>query len=109
MAQTKSSASAPKQDIEQLSAQIDTLKKDISAITRTLSELSSSTRDATVESLRSHAAELRDRGQENIRQARSHAEDLGHQAADAVRNQPAAAVGLAVGLGFLLGFMTGRK
>jgi ElaB/YqjD/DUF883 family membrane-anchored ribosome-binding protein len=34
---------------------------------------------------------------------------MGQQAADQVRNQPAAAVGLAVGLGFLVGFMTGRK
>jgi ElaB/YqjD/DUF883 family membrane-anchored ribosome-binding protein len=41
--------------------------------------------------------------------AQHRAEELGQQAADAVRNQPAAAVGLAVGLGFLLGFMTGRK
>lgn len=101
MAQPKAVNTAPQdtQDhVEHLSEQIAILRQDISAISKSLGELGVSTKDAAVESARVKAAELRASG-----------EELGQQAVDAVRQQPAAAVGVAVGVGFLLGFLTGRK
>lgn len=109
MAQVKSSDANPQEDIEQLSQQIATLREDISAISRTLSGLGGSTRDAAVDNARRKAADLRQAGEEHFHSAQLRAEEMGHQAADAVRNQPATSVGLAVGLGFLLGFITARK
>lgn len=109
MATAKSTESSPQKDIERLTEQVATLRKDISGIVEALGDLGHSSRDAAVERASRKAAELRDSGQEHLHAAQHRAEDLGRQATDAVRHQPAAAVGLAVGLGFLLGFMTGRK
>lgn len=109
MARTKSSTASPQDDIDQLSEQVASLKQDIADISQTLSGLGKSSGQTAEEHLRQHAAHLRDAGQEHFQAAQHRAEELGRQAADTVRNQPATAVGLAVGLGFLLGFMTGRK
>ncbi|WP_320178672.1 hypothetical protein [Roseovarius pacificus] len=107
MAQAKSNSS--QNDIEQLSEQISTLRADIATISETLYDLGRSSGDAAIDGARRKAADLRDEGERQLRAARHHAEDMGQQATDAVRAQPAAAVGIAVGVGFLLGFMTGRK
>ncbi|MFV0245114.1 MAG: YqjD family protein [Qingshengfaniella sp.] len=108
MPQAKTTSS-PQDDIEQLSAQIATLKKDIAEISTTLGDLGIASRDAAISRTRQKAAELREAGEEQLTRAQKQAEALGHQANDAIRDQPAAAMGLAVGLGFLLGFLTGRK
>jgi len=107
MAQTK--AADPKKDFEELSEQIATLRNDLGAITETLKNAGVHSRDAAVNNARQTAADLQARGQDGLRHAQSSAEEMGAQAAQTVRNQPAAAVGLAVGVGFLLGFMSGRK
>lgn len=109
MAQSKTTNAAPQKDIEELSDQIATLKQDIADISKTLSGLGKSSREAAGDQVREKAAHLRDAGEEQLHAARHQADELGRQAADSVRNQPAAAVGIAVGVGFLLGFVTGRK
>lgn len=109
MAQAKSVDASPQDEVDQLSKQIVTLREDISAISKTLSELGGATRDAAVDGARRTVTELRHAGEQQLRAAQDRAEEMGQQAADAVRGQPAAAVGLAIGVGFLLGFMTGRK
>ena len=101
--------STTQDEIDQLSSQISTLKKDISDISETLAELGQSSKDAASMQAKKKAAELRAAGQHQMDQAQDMAEDLGRQAGDAVHNQPMATMGVAVGLGFLLGFMTGRK
>lgn len=101
MAQPKAVNSAPQETqdhIEHLSEQIAVLRQDISAISKSLGDLGASTKDAAIDSARQKAADLRASG-----------EELSQQAVDAVRQQPTAAVGMAVGVGFLLGFLTGRK
>ncbi|PWE33488.1 hypothetical protein DDZ14_04630 [Maritimibacter sp. 55A14] len=106
MAQKDTAAQA---DTEQLSKQIEMLKNDIASISQTLTDMGAQRRDEAVEGMRRTASELRDRGQARAAEAREYAEDTGHQVADAVRQQPATAVGLAVGLGFILGFLTSRR
>ena len=107
MAQAKNTSSDA--DIEQLSEQIATLRSDISTISQTLYDLGRQSGDSAVNGARRKAADLRDAGQQHLHSAQHQAEEMGHQAADAGRAQPAAAMGLAVGMGFLLGFITGRK
>jgi ElaB/YqjD/DUF883 family membrane-anchored ribosome-binding protein len=109
MAQEKSIDTSPQDEIDRLSKQIVTLREDIAAISKTLSGLGGSTREAAVDGARRKVSELRHAGEEQLHAAQHRAEQIGQQAADAVRSQPAAAVGLAIGLGFLLGFITGRK
>lgn len=99
----------PKKDFDELSEQIATLRADLGAITETLKNAGVHSGEAALANAKQRAADLQARGQDGLRHAHSSAEEMGHQAAQAVRNQPAAAVGLAVGVGFLLGFMSGRK
>lgn len=109
MAQAKIANDTPQDNVEALAEQMRILRSDMAAITRTLGDLSVSTKDAAVRSAREKAADLRETGEEQLQHAQARAEELGQQAVDAVRKQPATAVGLAVGVGFLLGFLSGRK
>jgi ElaB/YqjD/DUF883 family membrane-anchored ribosome-binding protein len=109
MAQAKTSNASPEKDIERLNEQMASLKQDIADISHTLSGLGKSSSQAAGEQVRETAAHVRDASQEQLQAAQYRAEEMGHKAADKVREQPATSVGLAVGLGFLLGFMTGRK
>ena len=109
MAQVKAVNETPQDNIDQLSSQIATLRSDIAAISKSLADLGSNTKDVAVEKARQKASELRATGEEQLHAAQVRAEELGQQAVDAVRKQPATAVGLAVGVGFLLGFLSGRK
>ena len=109
MVQTKSRAASPQRDVEQLSQQIAELRDDLSEISHTIAQLGASSRDAASRQVRDTAVHLRERGERGLRSAQHQAEELGHQATDAVRSQPALAVGVAVGLGFLLGYLSGRK
>jgi len=49
------------------------------------------------------------RGQQYADAARTKASDGAAQALEQVRRQPAAAVGIAVGVGFLVGLVAGRR
>jgi ElaB/YqjD/DUF883 family membrane-anchored ribosome-binding protein len=108
-AQAKAANEAAKDNVEQLSEQMAVLRNDIAAISKSLADLGVASKDAAIENAKVKAAELRASGEKHLSAAQDRAEELGQQAADAVRQQPAAAVGLAVGVGFLLGFITGRK
>lgn len=96
-------------DVEKLNAQIAELKTDMQTITKTLAEIGAQRRDSAAESVRGAAEDLRHRSEKQMFEAQLAAEKYGKQATDAVREQPAMAMGLAVGLGFLVGFATGRK
>ncbi len=96
-------------EIEQLSEQIGQLKDDIAKLTLTMAEIGAQSKAEAEANIKSSVAYLRKRGAEGMEKAQAKAEDLGEQAAEAVRNQPAMAVGLAVGIGFLLGLITSRK
>ncbi|MFD3190413.1 YqjD family protein [Sedimentitalea sp. HM32M-2] len=109
MTQSKTAAKVSESEAQQLSNQIDALKTDIAAISQTLVEMSAARREAVVADASEKVAHLRDRGEKTLQDAQASVEDLTQQATDAVRNQPATAVGIAVGVGFLLGFLSGRK
>lgn len=96
-------------NVQDLSAQIEALKTDISAISKTLADIGTARKDAAVDSVRTKASNLRAEGEKQLEAAQLTAEDYGAQAADAIRRQPAAAVGIAVAAGFVAGLLTGRK
>lgn len=109
MAQVKLANESAQDNVEALAEQMKILRADMAAITKTLGDLSVNTKDAAIRSARQKASELRETGEEQLHHAQVRAEELGQQAVDAVRKQPATAVGLAVGVGFILGFLSGRK
>jgi len=107
MATTKDATPPP--STEDLARQIETLRADLSRIAETMGELA-----------RLRAEEQGDR----LREARDHvgrmaeqeAQRIYRQAGEAmdhadtmIRERPAMAVGIAAGLGFLVGLMTARK
>lgn len=109
MASSNAAQKAAANDVKELSDQIGQLKEDIADLTQSLSNLGTHSRDAVQSGVKGSVTHLRKKGEKGVQDARRSAEELGDQAAAAVREQPAAAVGLAVGVGFLLGFLTGRK
>ena len=109
MAQSKSAAKVSNTEAEQLSEQITALKADIASISNILVDMGSTRKDAIASAASDNVAQLRSAGEKYLKEAQTKAEDVAKQSADAVRNQPATAVGIAVGVGFLLGFLSGRK
>ncbi|MEV8467195.1 hypothetical protein AB0T83_10435 [Fluviibacterium sp. DFM31] len=108
MAQTKPTTT-PSQDIAELSKQIDALKEDISGLSSAFASLASSSRDAAITGAREKAAQARAAGEDQVDAMLRNAEELGQRTSTAIREQPAMAVGLAVGAGFLLGLLLGRR
>ncbi|SIO13546.1 Membrane-anchored ribosome-binding protein, inhibits growth in stationary phase, ElaB/YqjD/DUF883 family [Rhodovulum sp. ES.010] len=94
---------------EDLARQIEALKDDVAGISKILTEMGGAQRDAALDRVQREAAEMRARGEAAATEARDRGVAAGNEALDAVRRQPATAVGLAVGLGFLVGLMTGRR
>ena len=96
-------------DVNELRAQIDTLKSDISELTHLVGEMGRRRRDEAGNEVNRRARELRFRAERGGAAAREHASDLQASFERQVRDQPAAAAAIAAGVGFLAGFLTARK
>jgi len=95
-------ANAKNVSVEDLSAQMDILKNDLATLTKTLSDYGVSKSADASRHVRETASELQAAGREKAYQAQAQAEEFVH-------NQPATSLGLAAGLGFLVGMMTARR
>ncbi len=109
MAQSKTATKSSAPEVEQLSAQIDALKDDIANISETLLDMGSARREAAVKGASEKVAHLKSSSEKRLQEMQEKVEDIASRTGDAVRNQPATAVAIAVGVGFLLGFISGRK
>lgn len=93
----------------ELAAQIDELRADVKALAETLGRIAGEEAQALKERAHLAAERLKEDGRQRIHDA----DAALHQAADsmteAVRRQPAAAIGLAAAAGFLVGLLVGRK
>ena len=100
MATTTTNGTAP--TVADLSKQIDTLRRDLTDLTGTIADLG-----------RSKSAELSDaarqKGVETAEYLGRRARDAQDQANQFVVNQPATALGLAAGAGFLIGYLSSRR
>jgi len=98
---------------EDLSAQVATLRQDMSALTELLGEFGKAKSAELAASTQEKFEALRDDTQARAASAAEAASDqaaqLQSQANHFVKNQPATAMGVAAGIGFLIGFMSGRK
>jgi ElaB/YqjD/DUF883 family membrane-anchored ribosome-binding protein len=94
---------------EDLAQQIEALKTDIAGIARTLGALGKAQGEAVVETAKGGAQALKANGAAAYEAAAAQAGAAAAQATDAVRQRPAQALGIAMALGFLVGYMTARK
>lgn len=109
MAQTSKNGSGAEPSIADLEDQIATLRKDIAGLTGTIAALGrnqgarwSAAAEESAETMRAKAADAAE-------MARVRAESLYADTEAHVRQNPAAALGIAAGLGFLFGLMTSRR
>ncbi|WP_299564714.1 DUF883 domain-containing protein [uncultured Sulfitobacter sp.] len=105
MAKAGTSSLSDKKDVtvEDLSVQIEILKDDLASLTNSISEYGSAKTHQATDAARAKATELRTAGRDRAAASYEQAEDF-------VRTQPATALGIAAGLGFLMGiFSTSRR
>lgn len=88
--------------VEDLSTQIAILKDDIAALTSSVSQFSKSTTRDAANQAKAAAHDYADLGKEKVVDAQKTAEDF-------IRTQPATAMGVAAGFGFLIGLITARR
>jgi|Cruoilmetagenom7_1024161.scaffolds.fasta_scaffold00162_26 ElaB/YqjD/DUF883 family membrane-anchored ribosome-binding protein len=88
--------------VEDLSAQITTLKNDLATLTQTMADLGAAKTTEAKQAAAQTAENLQNAGRDKILEAQLQAEDF-------VQKQPATSLGIAAGLGFLVGMITARR
>ncbi|MEJ6403695.1 DUF883 family protein [Yoonia sp. 2307UL14-13] len=92
-----------------LTDQIAVIRDDITALTQMMADMGKDKAGEAADAVRSQAADAQQRLSEHADTARQHAADMQGHANDFVRNQPATALGIAAGLGFLFGYLGSRR
>lgn len=103
------STPAEAKDVAELKAQMDVLKADLSALTSTLKEMGVSRAEALRTAATDQAASWRSQGEAAVEQVRAKGREQYGNAEQSIRENPAMAVGIAAGIGFLTGLIFGRK
>ncbi len=96
-----------------LTAQVETLREDVSNLTALLGEFTkqkgSDLTDAAKEKFTSVREETEARASAAADATSKQIAQLQGQTNEFIKSQPATAMGIAAGIGFLVGFMSGRK
>ncbi|WP_376874530.1 DUF883 domain-containing protein [Albirhodobacter sp. R86504] len=109
-----------KTDTSEIEAQLAALRSDVSGLTKALAAYGQTQGKNLSEAASTQAASVKASGEEAARIAAQKADEAYHlardkaslaymQTEDTVRQNPAAAVGIAAGIGFLAGLLTARK
>ena len=101
MAKTPTAA-AKDLTIDDLSDQIALLKKDIASLTETLGEYGKAKSEEMRDNARNAANDFADTGRLKAMEAQKQAEEF-------LQAQPGPALGIAAGIGFLVGLVTARR
>ncbi len=88
--------------VEDLSEQISVLKNDIAVLTNTLGAYGKAKTSEATNSAKGAVDDLTAAGREKALETQAQAEEF-------IRTQPAAALGIAAGIGFLVGIVTARR
>ena len=95
--------------VKDLSAQVEVLKSDIGRLTETIASLGKAQGRHLAEDARDRADRARGMAEEKGRELRAGLEVRAREAEDYVRENPASALGIAAGFGFLVGYLTSRR
>lgn len=105
-----SKASSKEPSVEDITQQIEALKKDISGLTSTIADLGRSEADRALNRAKSKGEDLRQAGEDQMEMMRLRAEVYGQEAGEFIRKQPGTALGLAAALGLVAGMLlSGRR
>ncbi|MGJ8628231.1 MAG: DUF883 family protein [Sulfitobacter sp.] len=96
-------------DTTDVADQMATLRADISTLTSTVSELAKLKGMEVSDAAKEQIATAKNAASAQADLAKQQAAQLHDQANEFVRTQPATAVGLAAGLGFVIGMLMTRK
>ncbi|WP_206050359.1 DUF883 family protein [Oceaniglobus ichthyenteri] len=102
-------ANAKTPTTEDLSKQVDELKEDILKLTQTITDLSKAKGQELTGTVRQRADAARAAGEAQIAEFQSQAVAGFENAEDYVRRNPGTALGIAAGVGVLVGLMTARR
>lgn len=92
-----------------LQEQLEALKIDIANLGSTLTEYGKAQGEHLKSAAKDQARYLREKGEQSVTYAQQSATKAYHQAEDSVRENPAAAVGIAAAIGFMVGLIAGRR
>ncbi len=106
---SKSTTTSKEPTVSDLNDQIEALKSDIAKLTSLVGEIGTSKAAELRDVAKQKAKELRSEGERYAQEAGQMAQDSAEAALDAVRKQPATAIALAVGIGFLVGLVTSSR
>lgn len=109
MASNIKSAASGSANPADLADQMETLRADISALTSTIADLAQAKGADLSHAAKQQVAAARETVVSQAETAKEKASDLQDQAHEFARNQPAIALGVAAGLGFLVGLIMTRK
>ena len=109
-----------KTDSADVAAQIETIRADVAALTALLADMADQKKDELKGTASKTAKDMRDKAKDQVTMARVRAAEAGEtvrdgvedryaRAEDAVRRQPAMAVGIAASVGFLVGLLASRR
>ena len=104
-AATSAAATSGTATTEDLQRQISALKTDIQNLARTLGDYGKARGAELKNSATAHAEHARAQGEAQLNALQAQARRAGQDAENMIREQPAAAVGIAAGIGFILGFL----
>ncbi len=88
--------------MEDLTEQMAILKDDIAALTSAMGNYGKVKASEAADTVKSTAADLKETGQTKAVETQERAEEF-------IRTQPATALGIAAGAGFLIGMLTARR
>jgi ElaB/YqjD/DUF883 family membrane-anchored ribosome-binding protein len=109
MARTMTDGNVTDPSVSDLTADIATLRKDLANLTSTIGNLTKAKAADLADTAEGYVASARDKGHDAIDHAAARARDAQSQAEAFVKAQPATALGIAAGIGFLVGMLSTRK
>lgn len=109
-----------KADISDVSAEIESLKSDVATLTALLTDIANDEAGKAKGDAKNLASKLKSAAEDQATMAQVRAAEMGEQARvaaekgyakteEAVRQQPGVAIGVAAGVGFLIGLFAARR
>ena len=102
-------ASKSEPSTDDLKAQMEALKGDIANLASLVGQMGGAQAERAKETVQEQLNSAREAGAARAAEAKAQAQRLGEEANDFVTRQPAAALGIAAGIGFLIGLLGSRR